>query len=292
MFGYVRPLLEKLSPEDKEKYQAAYCGLCRTIGEEYGAFPKLFLNYDFAFLAMVLAEKSEPVLEKKACIAHPVNKRCMWLCDEGLSLAAAESLVLCYWKLRDSVSDEGFFKSLAYRFLSRLLKPAYEKAAKKCQDFDALVESCLAELATLETHKSPSIDRPADTFARILEGASGVHEEAGKAALSQMLYHVGRFIYLVDAYDDREKDKKSGNYNPILLKYGDDKELAEEMLRQTMYASLGLAIGAYEWMEEGAFHNVLFNILTLGLPAVEEAVLSGKWKDGKEIRSKAHEKSL
>ena len=31
MFGYVRPSLGRLTEEEKVRFQAAYCGLCRTM---------------------------------------------------------------------------------------------------------------------------------------------------------------------------------------------------------------------------------------------------------------------
>ena len=55
MFGYVRARNDTLFPDAAQKYKAIYCGLCHTLGKQYGVVSKLFLNYDFAFLAMLLA---------------------------------------------------------------------------------------------------------------------------------------------------------------------------------------------------------------------------------------------
>lgn len=58
MFGYVRPSLGRLTEEEKVRFQAAYCGLCRTMGRRCGAVSRLFLNYDLMFLAVLLSEGS------------------------------------------------------------------------------------------------------------------------------------------------------------------------------------------------------------------------------------------
>ena len=56
MFGYVRAVTSVLSPEDAQRYEAVYCGLCRTLGNRYGKTAQLILNYDFVFLALLLAK--------------------------------------------------------------------------------------------------------------------------------------------------------------------------------------------------------------------------------------------
>jgi hypothetical protein len=283
MFGYVRPLKAALSEENSGRYQAVYCGLCRVIGKQYGFIAQLFLNYDFAFLAMVLAKEQEiPCIVCRRCPIYPMRKRENWGQDEGLELAATESVILTYWKLRDNVEDSSWGKKLPVWFAAIFLWPAYRKASKRCPSFDRTVKCCLEELRQMECERCASLDRPADAFARILQATSGVDGQAGNEALSQLLYHIGRFIYLIDAWDDLEEDRKNGTYNPILLQYGSDKEVTREILQETMYASLGFAITAYRWMEFGVWTPIVENILTLGLPAMEEAVLSGEWRARKK----------
>lgn len=283
MFGYVRPLKGALSKEDSVRYQAAYCGLCRVIGKRYGFVAQMFLNYDFAFLAMVLAvEQETPCIACRRCPIYPMRKRETWGSDGGLELAAAESVILSYWKLKDNIQDSGWGRKLLVWIAALLLWPGYHKAAKHCPTFDQTVRSCLEELRHMEREHCASLDRPADAFARILQASSGVDGQAGNAALSQMLYHIGRFIYLIDAWDDLDEDRKNKTYNPILLQYGTDIGAAREILQETMYASLGFALTAFRWMEFGVWAPIIENILTLGLPAMEEVVLSGEWRARKK----------
>ena len=44
MFGYVRAVTPVLAPEEARRYEAVYCGLCRTLGERYGKTAQLILT--------------------------------------------------------------------------------------------------------------------------------------------------------------------------------------------------------------------------------------------------------
>ena len=135
---------------------------------------------------------------------------------------------------------------------------------------------------------TPSLDRPADTFARILQGAAtGVGPQARESAVGQILYHVGRWIYLADAWDDLVQDRRQGSYNPLLALWGDQAEGQKTRLRETMHASLGVADTAFSLLDWGEWESLLGHILGQGLPAVEEAVFTGQWR--KRSRKKRKE---
>ena len=284
MFGYVVPLRGELKVRELDAYQGIYCGLCHTLGRRYGFLPRLLLSYDFAFLAMVLAgPERTAVLERRRCVACPVRGKRVCPARPELDTAADASVILTYWKLRDSVADRGFFRGLPARLLSILLRPAYRKAARLRPDFDRQTVSCLEELRTLEEEGSPSLDRTADTFARILAGAApDTGDRARDRALGQLLYHVGRWIYLVDAWDDLEEDRAAGRYNPLLLRFPDGPEAHREEVRLTLGHSLNLALSAYHLTDAGPWNGVVLNILCLGLPMVEEAVFTGEWRRRKK----------
>lgn len=290
MFGYVRPYREELAAGEQESYQAIYCGLCHVMGRRYGFLSRFFLNYDFAFLAMLLSPASNELsLERRRCVACPLKKKAVCSCDRGLETAAGESLILSYWKLRDTVLDGDFRERMTARFLSILLRRGYRKAAADYPEFDRQVRGCLSELRELEQENSPSLDRTADTFARILQAATPRTNDTKERAMRQLLYHVGRWIYLVDAWDDLEEDRAKGSYNPIRARFHGD-EVPQEYLRTTLRHSLNLALSAYNLLEFGCWKGVIGNVLCLGLPAVEEAVFRGTWHQ-KQTRVPKHPKT-
>jgi hypothetical protein len=254
MFGYIRPVREELRVRDYERYQALYCGLCHAMGAKYGLFARMFLNYDFTFLAMMSYGEASPQIANRRCVARPLRGRSSCSAHPVLEPAADATVILAYWKLRDNVSDSGFWSGLPARLGSFFLKGAYRKAALAQAQFDRNVRLCLEELRALEQEKCPSLDRAADTFARILQSAAPVTEDLGRNRVAQqLLYHIGRWIYLVDAWDDLEEDRRRSRYNPILLRSEGDPEREREALRTTLRHSLNLATGAYHLGDFGCW---------------------------------------
>lgn len=282
MFGYVRPFRDELKCKDFDLYRATYCGLCRTMRRRYGLLAPMLLNFDFTFLALLLMpgeERFEPC--RGRCHANPLKKLPMCRESASLDLAADESVILAYWKLRDSVMDDGFVGGLPARFLSCLLRPAYRKAATARPDFDRAVVDSLRELAKLEGEKCPSIDRTADTFARLLQAAAPVTGDSKKdRPISLLLYHLGRWIYLIDARDDLEEDRKSGAYNPLVLRFGPQGD--DALLSTTLEHSLNMARSALSMLDFGCRGAVIENIFYLGLPMIQRAVFDGSWSKMKK----------
>lgn len=287
MFGYVRPFKGELKVREWETYRAAYCALCAALGRRHGLLAQMFLNYDFTFLVLLLLPAAQrPQLStcrcpawlwcgKKPCLeAHP-----------ALDLAADESVILTWWKLRDGVNDGPFWKSAGCRVLCLLLRRSYRRSSAACPEFDAITQTCLTELSELEGTNCPSLDRPADAFARILRAAApATGDTARDRATGELLYHVGRWIYLLDAWDDRDEDRKSGAYNPMLARFSGRPEENEETVRLTLRHSRNLAASACALLDLGCWQNIVENILYLGLPQVEELVFQGCWSKKKRGR--------
>lgn len=112
-------------------------------------------------------------------------------------------------------------KGLKYRAGCAALTRAYRKAAEQRPGFDRAVRRQLDVLGALERDRCPSLDAPADAFAALLAaGAAEVDDPIRRRVLEQLLYHLGRWVYLVDAADDLKEDAASGNYNPVALRFG------------------------------------------------------------------------
>ena len=278
MFGYIRPYRDELKVRQLRDYEALYCGLCRSQGKRHGFLARMFLSYDFAFLAMLL-DGEKPAAERCRCPARLWCRKKPCIGGPGVDAAADAGTILAYWKLRDTVADGPFWKRTGARLLSWLLQPGYRRAARRRPDFDRAVREDLEQLQALEREGCPSLDRTADTFARLLAAAAPAEgEEPRRRALEQLLYHVGRWIYLVDAWDDLAEDRRSGSYNPIAARFPGAEEANRDYLRVTLRHSLNLARSAMALLELGHWQGTVENILYLGLPAVEELVFTGRWK--------------
>lgn len=294
MFGYVRPALDRLSQEQRDAYQSAYCGLCHALGKRHGWLARLTLQYDFTFLAILLtAGAGEEGHECQKCPVHPLRRPRDCVTGAAINAAADQSVILTWHKLSDDVEDHGFFTGLPYRFARFLFRRTYRKAAQAQPEFDQQVQEGLARLKELEESNSPQLDRAADAFAKILAcSAQAVERENVRRALEQLLYHLGRWVYLMDGWDDLDEDKKRGRYNPLDARFQGQARENREYLETTSTHSLRLMGSAEGLLELGGWTPIVENILYIGLPSVQSAVLDGRWKEMRDTRRKPHERSL
>ena len=280
MFGYVRPSLRHLTEEDEQLFRAVYCGLCRTLGQRYGLASRFILNYDLAFLALLLSEPEKPELLSKNCIAHPFHAREYCPGNEALELAADCSVILSWWQIRDALSDGDSGKKAKHRAAELALKSAYRRARELRPEFDRLTRQHLEELSTMEKDNCPSMDLPADRFARLLQAAAGeVAQPVKRRVLEQILYHLGRWIYLVDAADDLKKDFETGSYNPLIHRFSLESGVLTGEARETLVVSLDHSIrlmaAAFELWDFGVWSNIIRSVVYEGLFCVGNAVLEG-----------------
>jgi len=54
MYGYVVPVKAELGQADFCLYRAFYCGICKSIGKQYGQMPRFTTSYDITFLSVLL----------------------------------------------------------------------------------------------------------------------------------------------------------------------------------------------------------------------------------------------
>ena len=291
MFGYVRPSVQDLPEGELDRFRTMYCGLCHTLSRRYGQAARFILNYDFTYLAILLSDRTAGKANAGRCYTSPIRKRPYLESTAAMELAADESVILAYWQLRDGVEDHAWAAGLKYRAGARLLESAYRKAAAFQPAFDQAVRRQLQMLSALEKEKDPSMDKAADTFAVLLSSAAeGVEEPVRRRVLEQILYHLGRWVYLIDAADDLKKDAESGNYNPVALRYGLKDGAWDPESRHAFAVTLDHSIhqmaAAFELWNFGVWTTVLQTTFYAGLFRVGHAVLEGTYhrRDRKNIR--------
>ena len=222
MFGYVRAYQPELKGKELEQYRGVYCGLCKTLRRRYGRLASWTLHYDFVFLALFRMEQQPGCagFRPLRCPYHPLRRRMCCRQNEALDFAADAAMVLVWYKLQDTKADAGFFGRLGARIALLLYRRCYRKACRRLPAFDALAADCMRQQARLEAERLPDTDRAADPTARMLAFlAAADSPEADRPARERLGYCLGRWIYLIDALADLEKDGRRGGYNPLLLKY-------------------------------------------------------------------------
>ncbi len=233
MLGYVVPDKPELKIREFELYSGYYCGICKSVKERYGQVPRLVLNYDSVFLSLVLGALCSPLenIRLERCPVHPLKKRVIVYNEPAVDYAADMMLLLAYFKLSDDKRDEGGVLPAAGLLM---LKRTYKKLMKKHGEKCIMIQRMLDELAILEEQKCPSLDQTAEPFAKLMEevfAAEPLTDERETLELLRKIgYHTGKWIYLMDAYDDLEENAKNGTYNPLLAQWGYESG-GEEMSR-------------------------------------------------------------
>ncbi|MBQ9942158.1 MAG: hypothetical protein IJP03_04020, partial [Christensenellaceae bacterium] len=257
-----------------------YCGLCRALGAEYSLSSRFALSYDTAFLYVLCAALSDrrPEYVKKTCMVHPAKKS-PYAKDDGADYAAAVNVLLAAGNLRDDVVDEKKVTSWA---ALQTLKRAEKKAKRKYPEAAAEIESALSLLTKTEKAGCDDLDEAAHPFGLLLQGVFARCGEQ-KKVLGQMGYHLGRWIYLMDAYADREKDQKKGSYNPFLRRFPQQGEDMHETAAFVLNSTLAGLKNAYDLLDVKKHKGILDNILQRGLYKKTEELLKigrGKTENG------------
>lgn len=289
MFGYVRPLKEELKIREYEDYNAVYCALCREIGKRYGVSAKNALSYDLVFFALLLDCVNGNSNADFTCPLHPLKKRRIRMSSYGLSRAAAVNVLLAWHNFDDNSRDERGTKRIAAIFGKILFSRAYKKASADMPQYSQTIKENLDNLYMLEQKREKSIDKTADLFASILSEAAPGDDKNGRIN-RQILYHIGRWIYIIDACDDLQKDLKSGAYNAVAERYGiTDGRLStdiREQLEFTLNNSLAAIASAYELLEVKSDDALLRNIIYIGMPGITRYILNGGGAGVRKEKSK------
>ena len=271
MFGYVMANGSELDKEQKRRYGAVYCGICRRIRENASNTARLGLSYDMAFLALLLMSLYEPEEESgpNACCLHPVTKR-PWIDNEYIRYGADMNVLLAYYNCKDDQEDEGKFLSKYMAGVFEKHIPALEEAyPRQC----AAVAECLARLHQLEKEKCANPDEPANCFGQLMAELLVYREDLWADVLRQMGMALGRYIYLADAAVDYRRDKKKSQYNPFLATgTGEDWERWEQYL----VLAMGRCTNYYERLPLVQDKKLLDNILYSGV-WIEYRRRQGRW---------------
>lgn len=294
MFGYLRPMKPEMKICEYQAYNAVYCGFCRAMGAS-GSFLRLTLSYDFTFFSLLSLSLCEDFcgFEKCRCPVKPFLKRTCVKHTPELSYAADLAVLMLYAKLKDNLSDRdggALFARLALLYIT----PRYRKVAKRLPSENEALKRYLLSQQQAEEQKA-GVDACCDPTAQLLSEffASLSKESKQKESLQRLGYVLGRWIYLLDAADDLEKDLKSGAFNPLKTK---DTLSAEEMdkIKEECELSLNICISeacdALLMLKLMHFEPILKNIIFWGLKNTQNAVLH--YKSKKERKLALNGKSL
>lgn len=258
MFGYVTASWKELTRQEQQRYGAVYCGICRRLRLQSSQASRLALSYDMAFLALLLMSLYEPEETggENACWLHPITKR-PWVDNRYVRYAADMNVVLAYYNCLDDWQDEGNTSAkLMAKALEKRLPPIEERYPRQV----TAIRDAIARLGELEKENCPNPDEPAGVFGQLMAQLLTYQQDMWAPTLAQMGFALGRFIYLLDAAVDYDKDKRKGKYNPFLaMGTGKDWPRWEEYL----ILAMGRCTDCYERLplvqDKGLLDNILYS---------------------------------
>ena len=288
MFGYVIVDRPSLRIREYDYYRATYCGLCHTMGKCTGCLSRLTLSYDVTFFVLVREMLTETKVEfvKKRCVRHPIKKINTVKMNSQMEYSACVGAQLAYQKIADNVNDEKGRKRIVAKICQALFSRMDMKSFDEIPSIAEGITKKLEQISEIEEDRTPSIDAPAEVFGDMMAELLSYELEGEKKLIAEKIgKRIGRWIYIVDAFDDYDSDRKSGSYNPFVELYG-GKDFTEDDLisiSKMLEAELSLAFSAIELLDDDGDKNrseIVKNILCLGMPANVERIC--KKKDGKK----------
>lgn len=269
MFGYIRTDIPNLYMKDNALYKSLYCGTCKAIKKVSGERGRYALSYDVVLFSALFHNVTgvDVKITKQHCVIHPFRKRPMTEVTPLDLRIGCLNTILAYYKLKDSVKDDGKAK-----IATKLFKKAYKKAKKKEPLLDGIVAEETETLAVIEEKQTPSVDMSADPFANLVKRcAKALTDEFYTEELGELCYFIGKWIYIIDALDDYDKDVKKKSYNPFYFEYKSEngKELIKKNGEEIRFIFRSVLDGIKENTEKISFKfnaDLVKNILLSGMP--------------------------
>ncbi|MDS0524407.1 DUF5685 family protein [Clostridium sp. SHJSY1] len=277
MFGYITLVKDELKVKDLETFRHYYCGLCMCIKKKFGNPPRMGLNYDVTFFAVLLdslyneTTKTYPI----SCIRHPINKRVCISENPPLIYSANLNIALIYYNALDDVIDDN---NLASKTLSLSLQLYKRKLAYK--NIDNIIKNNLEELHLIEiSNCSYQLDEIAHPFGHIIgeilkEAPFTLNIDTAKTrnSLYSFGYAFGKWIYLIDALDDLKEDMENGKFNPIEKAYNKYNLPYEDFIKKIKenldFLLMGLAMHCSDLIKElpiSKNEGIIDNVINRGL---------------------------
>ena len=146
------------------------------------------------------------------CPLHPGKKKLAYI-NEASVYASDMNVLLSYYNLVDDWEDD---HSLPKYMISQMLKKDYRRIARKYPRQAQAVETYVRHLDMLERKKEDNIDAISGLTGEMLGEIFAWKDDIWAEELHCLGFYMGKFIYLMDAYEDLEKDVRKNEYNPFM----------------------------------------------------------------------------
>lgn len=151
----------------------------------------------------------EDEVKEFICPLHPGKKKIARM-NEATQYAADMNVILAYHNLEDDWRDD---KAYAKHAISQIIKKDYKKIIQRYPRQAKALENYMKKLTEYEKSGEHNIDLIAGLTGEMLGEIFSWKEDVWADELRCLGFYMGKFIYLMDAYEDLEKDEKNKSYN-------------------------------------------------------------------------------
>lgn len=263
MFGYINVNSQELSKENKEIYQSYYCGLCHSLRDHYGTKCQILLNYDMTFLVVLLTGLYETNTDSKdfTCALHPIKRRTSFS-NETTDYAAAMNVALAYHNLMDDWRDD---HSVPKKAFADLIEKYYKEIADHYPRQIAAIEAYVKRQSELEQQNETNIDVVAGLTGEMLGEIFAWKQDEWYEELKTLGFYMGKFIYLMDAYEDLDRDEKKDSFNPLRSLKKEHVNDFEVICKLMMTSMISECAKSFERLPILLHAEILRNILYSGV---------------------------
>lgn len=276
MFGYININRGELSPENLAIYQSYYCGLCHSLKKNSGIKGQMFLNYDMTFLIILLTGlyELEDASKEFVCPLHPGKKRRDRI-NAATEYAAEMNVMLAYHNLEDDWRDD---KAYVKHTISQVIKKDYKRIVEKYPRQAEALERYMERLQACEQNKEYNLDLIAGLTGEMLGEIFVWKEDVWADELRCMGFYMGKFIYLMDAYEDLDKDEKNKKYNPFSKMRAENPGDYETLSKLILTSMMSECSKSFERLPILLHAEILRNILYSGVWSKYEYIQQKKKK--------------
>lgn len=285
MFGYININQKIMTEEDKKAYRAYYCGLCRRLKSSCGAKGQMLLNYDMTFLVVLLTGLYEldNEVSEITCVLHPTKRKTLWI-NEATDYAADMNVILAYHNLIDDWKDD---KSYSKKAFAKMLDKDYARIVQNYPRQAAAIEEYMKKTEDAEGRGEKNLDAVAGLSGEMLGEVFCWREDEWARELRTLGFYMGKFIYLMDAYEDYDADMQKGVYNPLILQMKERDEDMDTFIRLLLTSMMSECAKSFERLPILLHADILRNVLYSGVWSKYEFLQLKKKKAEEKAKKKA-----
>ena len=147
--------------------------------------------------------------------------------------------------------------------MSHGMRRTFEKTAACYPRQMQAIQTYLKELKNCEATNSQDVDLAAGLTGKLMAEIFSPEEDSFREILGRLGFQLGKFIYLMDAWEDIEKDLEKGNYNPFFI-WAKEPEF-DNRVHQLLLMIASDAARAFEQLPIEENVDILRNILYCGI---------------------------